>query len=72
MTADYTQIAQVVKDMEHTEDALHRQISDICYWMKGGISWDEAWALSFRDRERLIKNLNEKIRQQSGDTREYM
>jgi len=72
MTADYAQIAEVVKDMEKTEDALHHQISDICYWMKGGISWDEAWALSFKDRERLVKNLNEKIRKQSGDTREYM
>ena len=72
MTADYKQIAAVVQDMEKTEDALHHQIGDICYWMQGGITWEEAWGLSFKDRERLIKSLNEKIRKQSGDTREYM
>lgn len=72
MSADYAKIAEVVQDMERDQDALHNQISDICYWMQGGITWDEGWALSFKDRERLIKSLNEKIRKQSGDTREYM
>lgn len=72
MSADYAKIAEVVQGMEKDQDALHHQIGDICYWMKGGITWDEAWALSFRDRERLIKSLNDKIRKQSGDTREYM
>lgn len=40
--------------------------------MKGGISWDEAWSLSYSQRERIVKNLSDKVRKESGDMRQYM
>lgn len=40
--------------------------------MKGGVTWEEAWGLSYTDRELMIESLNEKIRKESGDTTEYM
>jgi hypothetical protein len=58
--------------MEAGQRAVHRQIGDICFHMKGGITWNEAWGLSFTDREMIVKSLNEKLRKMSGDTREYM
>lgn len=40
--------------------------------MNGGITWDEAWGLPFKSREKVIKVVNKKLKQQSGDTTEYM
>lgn len=40
--------------------------------MKGGITWDSAWALSFVDRERIVRTLNRHHKEQSGDGKEYM
>lgn len=51
---------------------LQDQIVDICYFMKGGITWNEAWSLSFSDRERIVKILNKRHKEESGDTKDYM
>jgi len=40
--------------------------------MRGGVSWEEAWNLSFIDREIIVKTLNKRLKESSGDTREYM
>lgn len=58
--------------MEKSQKAIQNQIGDLCYHMNGGITWNEAWGLSYSDRNNLVKNLNEKLRKMSGDTREYM
>lgn len=53
-------------------DLIYSQVLDVCYFMKGGVTWDQAWAMSFDDRERIIIMLNKRLKEQSGDNREYM
>ena len=40
--------------------------------MKGGVTYEEAWGLSFSDRERIARVLNRRHKEQSNDTTEYM
>ena len=40
--------------------------------MKGGVTWDQAWGMSFADRERIITKVNKYLKAQSGDDREQM
>lgn len=51
---------------------LEEQIVDLCYFMKGGLEWNSAWELSYRDRETIVKVLNRRIKEQNPSGKEYM
>lgn len=72
MSAEPDEILQYIRSMEKDVEAVENQIIDICYWMKGGITLNEGWALPHYRRQLIVTSLNEKIRKQSGDTREFM
>lgn len=52
--------------------ALKEQITDICYFMNGGIEWESAWGVSFEDREIIIKRINKRLKEKNPDSKEYM
>jgi hypothetical protein len=58
--------------MERGADNVEQQIIDICFAMNGGITWDQAWNISFKTRERIVKSVNKKQQQMSGSKKEYM
>lgn len=62
----------LLEQYKSDSNKLREQIAEICYFMKGGLSWDEAWSLSFGDRELIVKTLNRRLKEQSGDKKEYM
>ena len=66
------QLMDLIKQLEQESDSIYNQIIDICYFMKGGVNWDQAWGMSFADRERIIIKLNKHHKEQSGDTKEQM
>jgi hypothetical protein len=53
-------------------DSVEQQIIDICFAMNGGITWNEAWNISFKTRERIVKAVNKKNQQLSGSKKEFM
>ncbi len=61
-------IQSYVKDA----NALREQITEICFFMKGGIEWDSAWGMSFEDRETAIKVINKRLKEQNPGGKEYM
>jgi len=36
-------------------NAIHKQITEICWYMRGSVTWEEAWSLSDVDRNDMIK-----------------
>lgn len=40
--------------------------------MNGGIEWESAWAVSFEDREIIIKRINKRLKEKNPDAKEYM
>ena len=65
-------IRKTITDMEKECSAVEKQCFDITYYMKGGMTFDEVWGLSFEQRERYTKDLNKKLRHEAGDTTEFM
>lgn len=58
----------------YTREALvlKEQITDICFFMKGGIEWNSAWGMSFEDREIAIRTINKRLKEQNPGGKEYM
>jgi hypothetical protein len=72
MTNDTEYISSVIRDLEREQENIHAEIRDICFWMKGGITWNEAWALSHLDRSKIINTIEKNIKAMTGDKTEYM
>lgn len=72
MSSDHKGIGKFIKSLESQVDQIRDQIIDICFHMQGGVTWEEGWSLSFSDREKIIKSVNKKLKQMSGNKREYM
>jgi hypothetical protein len=52
--------------------ALKEQIAEICMLMKGGLEWNNAWGISFEDREIMIKIINKDLKARNPNAPEYM
>ena len=72
MSASHEDISKAIVMMEKSCANIEKQCFDIAYFMKGGMTLNEVWCLSFVQREMYTKDLNDKIRRSSGDTTEYM
>ncbi|HEY6437531.1 MAG TPA: hypothetical protein VIY47_13145 [Ignavibacteriaceae bacterium] len=51
---------------------IKEQITDICYFMKGGIEYNSAWGMSYEDREFAVKAINARLKEQNPNAKEYM
>lgn len=51
-----------MEDLEKESKALTKQITEICWYMRGGVSREEAWAMSFDERQEVFKLINENIK----------
>lgn len=58
----------------YKKESLHlkNEIADICYFMRGGINWDQAWGISYEDRVLLISMINKRLKEQDPNSKEYM
>lgn len=34
---------------------------EICWYMKGSVSWEEAWQLTFTDRRMMVKHIEKQL-----------
>lgn len=66
------EISSMIKDIRNDEKVLTSQITDICFFMKGGINWDQAWGMSYEDRSVVVKVISKRLKEMSGDKTEYM
>lgn len=47
--------------MDRESKALDREIYEICWYMRGGITREEAWALSFQERKTISKIVEKNV-----------
>jgi len=52
-------IAKMLDNYDKESKALTKSILKLCLHMHGGITLNEAWAMSFSDRNILIELINE-------------
>ena len=55
------EILQEVKRLEGEQKTLKTEISKICWYMRGGLTYDEAFALTYEDREILSSIIKENL-----------
>lgn len=62
------QIKELIEQFEQDSKAIRNSILELCWHMRGSISYDDAMMLSFTDREIINKLIKEHIEttQKSG------
>jgi hypothetical protein len=61
LTLTLEEIDQVVKEYEKESKALKKSLLKLCWGMRGSISLDEIYQLSYQDRELINQIIKEHI-----------
>jgi hypothetical protein len=61
LTSDESQIVEYFQELESESRAIEKQIFEICWYMRGGITLEEAWTLSFDQRSTIMDIINDNI-----------
>lgn len=41
--------------------AITQEVADICWYMRGGVTWDQAWRLTLEDKKAISKTIKNNI-----------
>jgi hypothetical protein len=56
------EVDEIFLELAKESEALIDQITDICWYMRGSINWDQAWdVLSYKERRKLFAYINKLI-----------
>ena len=61
MTLDNEGIATLLNDYDRESKALREELLRICWHMRGGVSYDEAFMMSQQERELIGKIINDNM-----------
>lgn len=61
MRSDESQIVEYFQELESESRAIEKQIFEICWYMRGGVTLEEAWTLSFDQRSTIMDIINDNI-----------
>ena len=70
ISASPEEVQNHIKEIEKDTEILEQQIIDICYFMPS-ITWDNAWSLSFKQRDKIVKSINQRLKEKAGTKDEY-
>ena len=65
-------LGDLIKQLNRDSINIKEQILDICYFMQGGVDFNDAWCMSFEDRELAIKSINKRLKEKNPGSKEYM
>lgn len=68
MTLDNREIVDYIESLEKESKALTKHIYDLCWHMRGGMTLDEAFSISYSDREIINELIKERL-EITNDTR---
>lgn len=61
MTLSNEEIAEILQQMEKESKAIREEILKICWYMRGGINYDQAMMLSRQEREIIAKIIKDNL-----------
>ena len=59
MRSSPDEIVEYFAELSFESRAIEKEVTDICWYMRGSVSWDQAWRLTNRQRDviaKIIKN----------------
>lgn len=63
MTLTSDEISEVIKKMDFEAGAIHKEIIDICFYMRGSINIDQAYKLTLQQRKLVFRRIKKNIEQ---------
>lgn len=61
LNQNHEEIDSILEKMEKDRDNITKSIIEICFYMRGSITWDIAWDLSLKDikfiKQQIKKNI---------------
>ena len=61
MSLSIDQIKELIEQLENESKALKNEVLEMCWHMRGSISYDESMLLSFTDREIINKIVKDNL-----------
>lgn len=61
MTLTITEVQEVIDKMEKESKALKKELFELAWYMRGGLSFSEAYMLDVQDREILSSIISEHL-----------
>jgi len=61
LSASPEEIPGILSGLESESRVIEKEVTDICWYMRGSISWDQAWRLNTRQRETIMKRIKDNI-----------
>ena len=58
---DNESIGKMIDEFDKDSKALRKNIMKMCWYMRGGISLEEAWELGYNDRELINSIIEENL-----------
>ena len=71
MTASPEEIKDHIQSLQRDSGLLEQQLIDICYFMPS-ITWEAVNELTYEQREKMLKTINKRLKEKSGDTRTFL
>lgn len=61
LTSKAEEISKTLEQFKEESEALTKQITEICWYMRGSVTWDQAWNLSPNHRKAIFKLIEDNI-----------
>jgi hypothetical protein len=72
MTLPPTDLEKLIESMSAESKAVKMQVAEICYYMNGGVEYNNAWGMSFEDREMMISLINKRRKEMNPNGKEML
>ena len=62
LAASPERIQEILKELEAKSEAIKTEIIELIWIMKGGLSWSDAWSMSFNSRRTMVHIITENLK----------
>ena len=61
LQASHEEINEILDEMRKEREIILNNIVEICFFMRGSISWNDAWDLSFNSMKAIKRRIEQNI-----------
>lgn len=62
MNSTPEEIQELLDKMVADSKAMTKEVADICWYMRGSITWGQAWMLTEKDKVQIFETIKENIK----------
>jgi len=72
LSNDPDRITELLKSMETNRNLIDHEISSLVFYMQGGVSYNDAWLLSIKQRKIMHDVIEKHYKAMNPSSKEYM